>query len=75
VSSLELIKNRDHSKLKGRIREKDESYRSIAAKLSMSATTLSNKINGHTTFNADEIAKLIDILEIEESEIANYFFN
>jgi Helix-turn-helix. len=60
--------------LKGKIREKGMTYRSLAPKLGMSYNTLSDKLNGHFAFDTDEISRIVAELNIKPNEIVRYFF-
>ena len=42
-------------KIKGRITELGESYRSVSEKSGMSVHSLSNKLNGESVFNLNEV--------------------
>jgi len=60
--------------LKGCIREKGMSYRKICDDMGMGLTTFSDKINGYYCFNAEEIEKICDILDINSNDVVKYFF-
>ena len=60
-------------KIKGRITEKGETYRSVSEKTGISLNSLSNKINGYSLFDLNEAAKICAVLEIPQTEIANFF--
>jgi len=60
--------------LKGKIREKGMTYRSLAPKVGMSYNTLSDKLNGHLAFDTDEINRIVAELNIKPNEIVRYFF-
>lgn len=62
-------------KLKGRIKEYFNSQSSLAEEMNLSTTALSNKLNGRTKFNYDEIISLVEILKIKKEEVFEYFFN
>lgn len=64
----------DHSKLKGRAREKSETVKTLSSKLGISQRTLSNKWNGKNCFTDVEIYGLCAILDISISETGAYFF-
>ena len=66
----------DYSKLRGRIKEKIGSESKFAAKINVSATTLSYKFNGSSDFTSTEIFKACDknVLDIEPELIGIYFF-
>ncbi len=60
-------------KIKGRITELGESYRSVSEKSGMSVHSLSNKLNGESVFNLNEVRSLCKILDIGPEDIANFF--
>jgi transcriptional regulator with XRE-family HTH domain len=60
--------------LKGLLREKKFSYRTLASKTHMAIATLSDKINGYYVMDADDIERIATVLEIEPKEIPRYFF-
>lgn len=60
--------------LKGRIREKKYTYRKLAEEVGISTNMLCNKINGYYVFNADEIEKIANTLDISAQELNKYFF-
>lgn len=64
----------DYRKLKGRIVEKCGSISQIAKELKLTSQCLSAKLNNHNDFSSEQIYKLVDILEISESEVVSYFF-
>ena len=64
----------DYSKLLGRIKEYGFTQERIAAKIGMSVSTLSFKLNNKAFFTQKEIRKISDLLEIETDEIGLYFF-
>lgn len=61
-------------KLKGIIREKHLTQAEISQKLSIDKSTFNSKINGQVLFTQDELAKLIEILELPEDNLKPYFF-
>lgn len=61
------------NKLKGRIREKGETYRSLSNKTGIPLNTLNNKINGYSTFDIQEAITIGCILDIELSEFPVFF--
>lgn len=61
------------SKLKGRIREKNQSYRSISEMVGMSLSTFNKKVNGNGAFDIIEASKIADILDIPPEEIRLFF--
>ena len=60
-------------KLKGKMREKDVTYRSMCKKLNMSLTSFNNKMNGVGTFNISEALTICNILDIEYEYIPIFF--
>ena len=46
----------------------------ISAQLGITSGSFRNKLNNRTKFNSSEIAKLIEILSIEASEVYSIFF-
>jgi len=64
----------DHSKLKGRAREKGETVKTLTSKMGISEKSLSNKWNGKTCFTDVEMYALCAILDIPLNETSLYFF-
>ena len=64
----------DYSKLKGRIVEKCGSQKAFADRMNMSEATMCSKISCNTYFSQGEIARAIEILEIEQGRVTAYFF-
>lgn len=64
----------NYSKLIGRMAEKGETRESISNKIGISSMALRNKLTGKTQFKQDEMAKLIEVLDIDPERIAFYFF-
>ena len=66
----------DFSKLRGRIKEKLKYESIFAEKLGISQASLSAKLNGKTDFTSTEILRACeeDVLDIDISEIGEYFF-
>jgi len=64
----------DHSKLKGRAREKGETVQTLSSKIGISMKSLSNKWNGKFCFSDVEIYALCVILDIASDEVSAYFF-
>jgi len=64
----------DYSKLSGRIKEKFGSQKAFADALGVTETTLSNKMTGVYYFSQAEIAKSIQLLDLESGSITGYFF-
>jgi len=61
-------------KLIGKMAELDYTQEKLAFELNLSQTTLSRKLNGLSQFTYDEMAKLIEILDIKDEQICDYFF-
>lgn len=61
------------SKLKGRIREKNSSYRSISNEIGMSLSAFNDKMNGKTAFDIVEASKVAAILDISPEDISKFF--
>lgn len=71
------MKNRKYTvlnSLKIKIREEEENYRSLSRKTGISVNALNNKLNGYSTFNIDEVYKLVECLNINPKDIIVYFF-
>lgn len=62
------------NRLKGLLKEKGFTYRKMAEILNMSSNTFSDKLNGFALFDAIEISKMADILNVEPEDIKKYFF-
>lgn len=62
------------NKIRGRIVEKGLTIQKIAPMISCSNYSLGQKIENKTPMNIEEARQLIDILDISENEIAEYFF-
>ena len=61
-------------KLLGRITEKMGSQAEFARRMELSERTISLKLNGKVPFKQNEIVKASNLLEIDNSDIAAYFF-
>lgn len=64
----------NYNKLKGRIIEKCGTYSKFAETMGITSTTMSAKINGKSEFSQEEILKAIKILQLDCTDIPNYFF-
>lgn len=64
----------NHSKLLGRIRECGFTQEQLAKAIGISKTTLSAKLNNQYYFTAEEMYAICGVLNIEISEIGEYFF-
>lgn len=60
--------------LKGRIYAKNSNLTKTAKALNITKQSFLNKVNGKGKFNQEEIKKLIELLNIQDEEIAKYFF-
>ena len=63
-----------YNKLKGRIVEKYGSQREFARAFGISNVAMSNKLSGKTGLSQSDIAKWSDLLDIDKTEYADYFF-
>lgn len=64
----------NYQKLLGRITEKMGSQAEFARRMELSERTISLKLNGKVPFKQNEIVKVSNLLEIDNSDIAAYFF-
>ena len=64
----------NYRKLLGRITEKMGSQAEFARRMELSERTISLKLNGKVPFKQNEIVKASNLLEIDNSDIATYFF-
>ena len=69
-----MITQYEYRKLIGRIIEKYGTRKAFAEKLGISENSMSLKLNGKTGFSQDEMNRWSDLLEIDVSEIGDYFF-
>lgn len=65
----------DYSKLNGRIIEKCGTRAKFADLMGLSTRTISLKLNNKIKFKQDEIQKAIVILQLDSTDISEYFFN
>ncbi|GEN86940.1 DUF739 family protein [Oceanobacillus sojae] len=65
----------NYSSLYSKIIEKYGSQYSFAKAIGLSEKLIALKLNGKIGWEQKEIAKAIEILEINSSEIPRYFFN
>ena len=54
-------------------REKDITQKELSQKIDMTHTAYSKRERGEQSFSVDELAKILDILEIPEQNILNFF--
>ena len=64
----------DYSKLKGRIKEKGFTQEDVAKSISKAKSTVSLKLNNQSVFVQDEINIIINLLDIPDEQIKEYFF-
>lgn len=64
----------DYSKLIGKIVEKFRTRAAFAEKIGLSEKSLSSKLTNHSAFKQSEIERAVCLLDLDKSEIANYFF-
>lgn len=64
----------NHSKLLGRMKECGFTQVQLANLIGISKTTFSAKINNQFFFTAKEIYAICKVLNIQKSEIGEYFF-
>jgi transcriptional regulator with XRE-family HTH domain len=64
----------NHNKLRGKIREIYKTQDAFAAAMGLSATSLSLKLNNNVDFTQSEIAKAVELLGVDISEMPVYFF-
>lgn len=60
-------------KIKGRVKEKGETYRTLSEKVDINLNTLSDKINGYSLFDIEEVGRICVALSIPREQIANFF--
>lgn len=63
----------DYSRLSGRIVEKFGTQYKFAQAMGLSEHSLSMKLNNKVPWKAPEIAKAIELLEVDSSQIPEYF--
>ncbi|WP_321024973.1 helix-turn-helix domain-containing protein [Eisenbergiella porci] len=61
--------------LKGLIRSKGKTYRSLSKETGISVDALNNKLNGYSPIDSDDVEILVNALEIDPStnEIVRFF--
>ena len=64
----------DYSKLRGKIREVYKTQEAFANAMGCSTATISGKLNCNVDFSQEEIAKAVDVLNLELDDIPAYFF-
>ena len=66
--------NLNYSKLRGRIREKCGTEGAFAKSIGRSSKFISDVFQGRAYFNAEDIYKAVEVLQIPIVEIGEYFF-
>ncbi|EHQ88228.1 helix-turn-helix domain-containing protein [Desulfosporosinus youngiae] len=60
--------------LKGRIRERNTSYRKLSGEIGMAVNTLSDKLNGFYALSIPEAEAIAIVLDIPPGQMDKYFF-
>jgi hypothetical protein len=60
-------------KLKGKMVEVGETYRTLSSKTGIPLNTLNNKLNGHSLFDISETLAVCSILGIDATDIPIFF--
>ncbi len=63
-----------NSKIRGKIVEKFGSQREFAKAAGLTEQTITAKLSGKTDISQKDMLKWAEILQIQESEIGDYFF-
>jgi len=63
-----------YNKIRGKIVEVFGSQREFAKAIGLSEQSVTAKLNGRTDLSQDDILKWADALNLEASDIGNYFF-
>lgn len=75
MANLEILSSvYDYSRLKTRMKEHRYSIGTLAEGLDITRVSLSKKLNNHQSFTQDEIVKIAKLLDIDDDQIALYFF-
>ncbi|MDY2793993.1 MAG: DUF739 family protein [Peptostreptococcus porci] len=64
----------DYSRLKGKIKEVYNTQDNFAEALGMSRTSLSQRLNNQLEFSQNEIAKAMNLLGEDESNMVAFFY-
>lgn len=62
-------------KLKGKLVEKKKTYADCSEALGITITTFSNKMNGKSNFNVEEVNRLANYLDLRTEEKIDIFLN
>ena len=63
-----------YSKLRGLIKEKGLSDSELAKEINLSSSSLSLRLNGKVDWTVPEVRAICDVLQIDKSDISQYFF-
>lgn len=63
-----------YSKLRGLIKEKGLSESELAKEINLSSSSLSLRLNGKVDWTVPEVRAICDVLQIDKSDISQYFF-
>ena len=64
----------DYSKLLGRMRERGFTQETLAKAIGINESTLNSKLKNRTFFNARDIDRICEVLDIHNGEIGTYFY-
>jgi len=64
----------DYSRLKGRIAEKNQTYRSVAKAMGITPVTFGARINTGRGFYAEQIMAACKLLDISDDNIHSFFY-
>lgn len=68
-------KTMNTDKLKGKLVEKRKNYDECSKALGITITAFSNKMNGHSKFNIEEVNSLANYLELTKKEKIDIFLS
>lgn len=63
-----------YAELRGRIRARFSTQAAFAEAIGVSESSLSKKLNGQSEWDAGEMRRACDVLDIPVAEIPSYFF-
>ena len=64
----------EYSKLRGLIKEKGLSESELAKRINLSPSSLSCRLNGKIDWTVPEVRAVCDVLNIDKTNIGEYFF-
>lgn len=67
------ISNKPHSKLRGRMKERDVDNKYLCRKWGQAESTISHKMTGKVAWSIFEVYELMDLLNIDREEMHLYF--